>query len=72
MRPRTQWGEEEARVWMPRNPAMPPALIVCELPDDAPFSRVAGALLSSGYSQEGRVPDFIRDGIALRLLVRAP
>ena len=47
-------------------------LIVCELPDDAPFSRVAGALMSSGYSQEGRVPDFIRDGIALRLLVRAP
>ena len=47
-------------------------LIVCEVPDDAPFSLVADALMTAGYSEEGRVPDFIRDGIALRLLVRAP
>lgn len=43
-------------------------LIVCELPDDEPFARVADALITAGYSEEGRVPDFIRDGIALRLL----
>lgn len=47
-------------------------MIVCEVPDDAPFSIVADSLTTAGYSEEGRVPDFIRDGIALRLLVRAP
>ena len=47
-------------------------MIVCELPDDEPFARVADALMTAGYAEEGRVPDFIRDGIALRLLVRAP
>lgn len=47
-------------------------MIVCEVPDDEPFARWADALMTAGYSEEGRVPDFICDGIALRLLVRAP
>lgn len=47
-------------------------MIVCELPDDAPFALVADALTTAGYAEEGRVPDFIRDGTALRLLVRVP
>jgi hypothetical protein len=44
-------------------------LIVCELPDDLPFHRAAEALGISGYREEGRVPDFVRDGVALRLVV---
>jgi hypothetical protein len=45
-------------------------LIVCELPDDAPFRPLAEALLGGGYVEEGRVADYIRDGVALRVLVR--
>jgi hypothetical protein len=45
-------------------------MIVCELPDDAPFAVAADALAASGFAEEGRVPDFVRDGVALRLLVR--
>ena len=45
-------------------------MIVCELPDDAPFAVAAQALQASGYTEEGRVPDFVREGVALRLLVR--
>jgi hypothetical protein len=45
-------------------------LIVCELPDDAPFRSVADALLGDGYAEEGRVADYVRDGVDLRLLVR--
>jgi hypothetical protein len=44
-------------------------MIVCELPDDIPFAAAAAALEASGYAEEGRVPDFVRDGVALRLLV---
>ena len=44
-------------------------LIVCELPDDLPFRPVADALLGGGYAEEGRVADYVRDGVALRLLV---
>jgi hypothetical protein len=44
-------------------------MIVCELPDDALFADAAAALEASGYADEGRVPDFVRDGVALRLLV---
>jgi hypothetical protein len=47
-------------------------LIVCELPDDAPWDRGAAVLLANGYREEGRVPDYLRDGVALRLLVRRP
>jgi hypothetical protein len=47
-------------------------MIVCELPDDAPFAPAAAALSASEYREEGRVPDFIRDGVALRLLSWRP
>ena len=45
-------------------------MIVCELPDDAPFASTARALAANGYAEEGRVADFVCDGVALRLLVR--
>jgi hypothetical protein len=45
-------------------------MIVCELPDDAPFELTAEALAATGYEEEGRVPDFVRDGVAMRLMVR--
>ncbi|MFL5606526.1 MAG: hypothetical protein ACJ8AD_08785 [Gemmatimonadaceae bacterium] len=45
-------------------------MIVSELPDDAPFAVASKALAASGFAEEGRVPDFVRDGVALRLFVR--
>jgi hypothetical protein len=47
-------------------------LIVCELPDDLPFRSLAASLLERSYVEEGRVADYVRDGVALRLLVRRP
>ena len=47
-------------------------LVVCEQPDDTPFDLTAVALLASGYREEGRIEDFVRDGVALRLLVWRP
>lgn len=47
-------------------------LVVCELPHDVPFDVTAVALLASGYREEGRIADFFRDGVALRLLVWRP
>ena len=47
-------------------------MIVCELPDDAPFERAALRLDAAGFVEEGRVRDFVRDGVALRLLVWRP
>jgi len=47
-------------------------LVVCELPHDVPFDLTAVALLASGYREEGRIADFFRDGVALRLLVWRP
>jgi hypothetical protein len=47
-------------------------LVICELPHDAPFDVTGVALLASGYREEGRVEDFVRDGVALRLLVWRP
>jgi hypothetical protein len=44
-------------------------LIVCELPDDTPFVVAAEALDAVRYLEEGRVPDYVCDGVALRLLV---
>ena len=44
-------------------------LALCELPDDAPWASTAAALLASGFVEEGRVMDYIRDGLSLRLLV---
>ena len=45
-------------------------MLVCELPDDVPFANAARALAANGYAEEGRVADFVCDGVALRLLVR--
>src|SRR6186997_790716 len=39
-------------------------LVVCELPHDAPFDVAGVALLASGFSEEGRVEDFVREGVA--------
>ena len=47
-------------------------LVVCELPHDTPFDLAAVALVASGYREEGRIEDFVRDGVALRLLVWRP
>lgn len=47
-------------------------LVVCELPHDVPFDLTAVALIASGYREEGRIEDFVRDGVALRLLVWRP
>ncbi|MDB4882011.1 MAG: hypothetical protein JWL95_777 [Gemmatimonadetes bacterium] len=42
---------------------------VCEIPRDIPFDVAAVALLASGYQEEGLIDDFVRDGVALRLMV---
>jgi hypothetical protein len=47
-------------------------LVVCELPHDVPFEVTIVALLASGYREEGRIEDFVRDGVALQLLVWRP
>ena len=47
-------------------------LVVCELPHDTPFDLAAVALLASGDREEGRIDDFVREGVALRLLVWRP
>jgi hypothetical protein len=47
-------------------------LAVCELPDEAVWTASAAALLANGYHEEGRVPDYVRDDVALRLLVWRP
>lgn len=47
-------------------------LVVCELPYDAPFDVTRVALLASGFREEGLIDDFVRDGVALRLLVWRP
>ena len=47
-------------------------LVVCELPADTPFDVARIALIASGYREEGRIEDFVRDGVALQLLVWRP
>jgi hypothetical protein len=47
-------------------------LIVSELPDDAPFTALASALERSGFTEEGRVSDYVRNGVSLRFLVWRP
>ena len=44
-------------------------LALCELPDDAPWPATSAALLASGFHEEGRIADYVRDGLGLRLLV---
>jgi hypothetical protein len=47
-------------------------MIVCEIPRDTPFDVAAVALVASGYREEGCIEDFVRDGVALRLMVWRP
>jgi hypothetical protein len=47
-------------------------LVVCEIPRDTPFDVAAVALIASGYREEGRIEDFVRDGVALRVMVWRP
>lgn len=45
-------------------------MIICELPDDARCASALARLLASGFVEEGRVPDYYADGVALCILVR--
>jgi hypothetical protein len=45
-------------------------LIVAELPADPVMGNSLTALRASGFRQEGRIPDYFRDGIALLFLRR--
>jgi hypothetical protein len=47
-------------------------LVVCETPHDTPFDVPGIALVARGFREEGRIEDFVRDGVALRLLVWRP
>jgi hypothetical protein len=44
-------------------------LVVAEVPDDTPFRNAIVALRTSGCFEEGRVDEFVCDGVALRFLV---
>jgi hypothetical protein len=45
-------------------------LLLAELPDDPALGPVPSVLLRHGFREEARVPDFFRDGVALRFLRR--
>ncbi len=45
-------------------------VLIAELPDDAPFHQMTTALLSNGFREEGRITDFVAEGIAMRFLVK--
>ena len=45
-------------------------LVIAELPDDPVMSQVRTLLSAAGFAEEGRVPDYFRDGVALTLLRR--
>ena len=45
-------------------------LIVAEVPDDPPFATMRAILVANGYREEGRIADFVADGIALSILTR--
>ena len=44
-------------------------MIMCEIADDVSFTCAANALLGCGFTREGRVADYFRDGSALDILV---
>ena len=48
----------------------PTRMIICELRDDGQCASASAHLLASGFVEEGRVPDYFADGVALRILVR--
>ena len=43
-------------------------LVIAELPDDAPLEAMRKLLLKSGFEEESRVEDLVRDGVALTFL----
>lgn len=45
-------------------------LLVAELPADAALGRSLSLLRANGFRQEGRLPDYYRDGVALLFLRR--
>jgi hypothetical protein len=47
-------------------------LVVAELPDDAIFAAAYSALRAAGFREEGRVDDYVADGVGLRLMVWRP
>src|SRR5690348_397888 len=44
-------------------------MVVAELPDERVFDDAIAALRESGFHEEGRVDDFVADGVGLRFLV---
>lgn len=48
--------------------AMVERMIVCEIAADAPFRVTAETLRELGYEEEGRVADFVSDGVDLLIL----
>lgn len=45
-------------------------LLVAELPADAVLGRTLSLLRANGFRQEGRIPDFFREGVGLLFLRR--
>jgi len=46
-------------------------LALAELPDDPALGDVRALLASAGFAERARVPDLVREGVALTFLVRA-
>jgi hypothetical protein len=44
-------------------------MIIAEVADDARFGDAIEALRANGFAEEGRVDDFVTDGVGLQLLV---
>ena len=45
-------------------------MVVCEIPDDAPYEVTLDALRELGFEEGGRVADYFREGVALLVLTR--
>ena len=45
-------------------------LVVAELPEDPAMGQARALLSAAGFAEEGRIPDYFQDGIALTLLRR--
>lgn len=45
-------------------------LVVAELPEDPAVGQARALLSAAGFAEEGRIPDYYRDGIALTLMRR--
>jgi SRSO17 transposase len=45
-------------------------LIVAEFPEEPPYLEMITALLANNFREEGRINDYVADGIALQILVR--